>query len=262
MAMKMIMIMLLMVSLYIVSIQAQTLSPTSTATKSKSSSNTDTNSISATVSHSLPPPPTNLINTCHRADGVSNHIKYLCLQWTDTSGLSVSWTISFTPNGPAPITVTSPTALAEGLNAGTLYTFTIIGMDAAGRTTIPYVASLMTSPDDARTNYKVDDLQNPTCVAAISNNTLRPYIKCSWAVPAAPASPPTYVKARCRCISPEFVHDRFINTRVLAPKTYLNLLINRAQTTCKIELAGYYTGIAYHLKGRGHVFRFTVPVAF
>jgi len=207
----------------------------------------------------LPPPATTLTNLCPRPD-LTNHITYLCPTWVDASGLATSWTIS--ANGGPAITVTSPFAVLgnyPGLNnpsaalaGSTVYTFTIIQIDSAGRQSLPYIATLTTSASDAKTNYQVNDLQNVTCTIGTSNSTLRPYISCSWgqATPTAPIR----VVVRARCVSPQFVKNKFIKKDISGTTLSVALLVNRAQSVCTVDISGRYPGhsAAHH---RGHLFR-------
>jgi len=228
------------------------------ASNSGSSSGTGTLSGTATVTHPLPPAPTALVNYCKRPDG-TNHIYYLCLGWTDSSGQSVSFQVTYTPAGGAATTVstTTPYQFLGNLTPNTVYTISIVGVDSAGRVSLPLVGTMKTDPLDAKTAYKTNDLQNPTCNLTNTGPTYRNVIYCKW---GAPPTAPLKIEVKCRCVSKtKFQKNKIIHK--LIPGTSLNVSvpISRSNSKCTVEIAGDYIN---HLRynGRGHVFKFIINV--
>jgi len=229
-----------------------------TATNSGTPSGSATLTGTATVTHPLPPAPTALVNYCKRPDG-TNHIYYLCLGWTDSSGLSVSFKVTYTPAGGSGTTLqtTTPYQFIGSLTPNTVYTISIVGIDNAGRVSLPLVGTLKTDPLDAKTAYKTNDLQSPACNLTLSPTTYRNVIYCKW---GAPPIAPLRIDVKCHCVSKtKFQKNKIIHKVIPGASLNVSLPISRTNSKCTVEIFGDYIN---HLRfnGRGHVFKFIVNV--
>jgi len=242
-------------------------SATNTVTNTGTPSNTITQTISPTGTFPRPPTPTNLINYCLRPDGTP-HITYFCLGWSDASGTSTSFALTYTPSGGTAVTLTTKQSCVNGgcylfignLAPGTSYAISIVGYDNAGRFSLPLTSTIKTDPLDAKTDFKNLDLKNVACVYSVSATTYRTIITCTWGLPTiAPGK--IEVKARCRPNAPNVPHQRnkTIHKLLTGTSTTYILPISRYNSKCVVEINGYYTN-HYRFNGRGHVFKILVNV--
>jgi len=244
-------------------------SGTGSGSSSGSSSTSGTGTFTSSVSPSQAPAPTNLTNICRRPDG-TNHIFFLCLSWADATGTLRSFSVTVTPTGGTAVTTKTTGSCAAGgcylfinnLTPATTYTVSIIGFDAAGRSSaVPLTNTFKTDPLDAKTN-KALDLQNVACKPGVDKQSYRSTIDCSWTLPAVPPSFVT-VSIRCKPNPPNVPHQRrkYIAPRRFGPPAPSNasLLIARYNSKCSVEVSGYYTN---HLRfrGRGKLFRVNVTL--
>jgi len=243
-------------------------SGTGSASNSGSATSSHTGSVSGTVSPSQAPAPTNLTNSCRRPDG-TNHIYFLCLSWADLTGSLRSFTVTITPSTGSSFTRTTTGSCAAGgcylfinnLTPATTYTISIVGFDAAGRSSaLPLTGSFKTDPLDAKTSNALD-LTNVACKPGVSVG-YRTTIECSWTLPAIP---PTSVRVNghCRPNPPNFPPQKrkTIPARHYGPPAPSNVtrLAHRYNSKCVMEIAGFYTNhIRY--RGRAELFRVNVTL--
>jgi len=201
--------------------------------------------------------PTNLVNLLKRRDG-SAYIKEIEPGWTDPNpvGKVVKFLVTVTPAGLSPTTVTivGVSYLLINLTPATTYSFSIVAVDAVGRTSSALVGTITTSPTDA-INDLTKDLQNVKCTNNTRTAFNRAAIVCTWGQPPSPNPAPVKIHVSCRCHSPLQRNRRIVN---LLPGTSTNVTFNvgRSSTTCHVDIRAHYV-FPWTLPGRiafGHIF--------
>jgi hypothetical protein len=148
------------------------------------------------------------------------------------------------------VTTFFPALYLPNLTAATTYTISIVGVNAAGRSSAALTGTYTTDPTDAKTAHLTKDLQNLVCANGISNTTFRKVINCNWGAPT-PALP-SRIDIKARCISTIW-KNKVLRRNLKGAATSVQLPVHRAQYTCYIEIFGVYLN---HKANDGHGHKF------
>jgi len=242
---------------------SNSISGSTSVSGSTSYSTTGSYSTSASYTNSISPPvpaaPINLTNsfpTCAlRPDG-TNHINYLCLSWSDPTRGSIYWLVSYSPVGsiPSPVKTTFPFLYLSNLTAGTAYTISIVGVNAAGTKSAPLIGSgakFTTDPTDAKSAYKTKDLQNVNCSNGVTTGTYRKVINCQW---GSPPVLPSNIEVKARCVATGS-KNKVLHRSLKGSAVSVVLPIHRSLYSCYVEIFGIYLN---HKANNGHGHKFVL----
>jgi len=236
-------------------ILGQSVSGSTSNAASTSNSASNAPSTSNSISSPVPAAPINLTNHfpyCALRPDNTNHIYYLCLAWSDPTGGSVSWIVTYTPTGGVAVsgTVFSTQAYLPGLTPGTTYAISIVGVNSAGTKSAALIGSYATDPTDAKTAYKTKDLQNLNCTNAV-NSVGRKVVNCGW---GSPPVLPSRIDVKARCVA-TLAKNKVVHKSIKGSSTTVSLPIHRSSYNCYIEIFGVYLN---HKANDGHGHKFVV----